>query len=422
MTIPRFAGFLIALAATPAAHALQLGQAAAMSHRGEPLSARVELFGALPAGEKDALQVTLLPVFGAAPDALVSAGMRAALRTDASGVTYIALNSSMPLANTELEFRLQVGAGVDRLVRTYTLALAAPPPAPPALPARTRPRRASVAPRAVSTPTALPTAGNYGPVRSGQTLWKILVDHGLGGGDVAATMQDVVRQNPDAFVDGDPNRLRAGAMLNLPGAAEAPAAAEPEPAEASVVAAADAPTAPAVDADTAARLARLAERFAEIRARYEAQQAAARMESASPADAAPAASQAPSPEVESRAAAPVDTSGTQSPAPRPKAAPAPQASAPVEPTQVTDGVPWLALALCGLLVVALAVFGVRRWRTRAQGAASSREVRDADLVKLAEIAQKTGKRLELEDELRRNIGGKGRASEAPRGLSRVASL
>ena len=422
MTIPRFAGFLIALAATPAAHALQLGQGAAMSHRGEPLSARVELFGALPAGEKDALQVTLLPVFGAAPDALVSAGVRAALRTDASGVTYIALNSSMPLANTELEFRLQVSAGVDRLVRTYTLALAAPPPAPIALPARTRPRRASVAPRAVRAPTALPTAGNYGPVRSGQTLWKILVDHGLGGGDVAATMQDVVRQNPDAFIDGDPNRLRAGAMLNLPGAAEAPAAAEPEPAEASVVAAADAPAAPAVDAETAARLARLAERFAEIRARYEAQQAAAQMESASPADAAPAASPAPSPEVESRAAAPVDTAVKQSPAPRPKAAPAPQASAPVEPTQVTDGVPWLALALCGLLIVALAVYGARRWRARAQGAASSREVRDADLVKLAEIAQKTGKRLELEDELRRNIGGKGRASEAPRGLSRVASL
>ncbi len=166
MTIPRFAGFLIALAATPVAHALQLGQAAALSHRGEPLSARIELFGALPASASDAPQVALLPVFGAAPDALDGAGVSAALRTDASGVTYVALTSSTPLASADLEFRLQVGAGVDSLVRTYTLAIPAPPPAPLALPVRARPRRASVAPRPVSMPTALPTAGNYA-VRSG---------------------------------------------------------------------------------------------------------------------------------------------------------------------------------------------------------------------------------------------------------------
>ncbi|MGE0861291.1 MAG: FimV family protein [Gammaproteobacteria bacterium] len=422
MTIPRFAGFLIALAATPVAHALQLGQATTVSHRGEPLSARVELFGALPAGANDAPRVALLPVFGAAPDSLDGVGVRAALRTDASGVTYVELTSSAPLASTELAFRLQVGAGVDSLVRTYTLALPAPPPTPLTLPARTRPRRASVAPRAVSTPTVLPTAGNYGPVRSGQTLWQILVDHGLAGGDVAATMRDVVRQNPDAFVGGDANKLRAGAMLNLPGAAQTPAPAEPASVAPTAVPAADTPPSPAVDADTAARLARLAERFAEIRARYEAQQAAARAVSSSAPEGASAAGPASESQVDAREAAPAAAQSTQAPAPRPKAAPAPRTSAPAEPSQVADGVPWLALALCGLLVLALAAFGVRRWRARGQGAALSLEIRNADQAKLAEIAQKTGKRVELEDELRRTIGGKGRANEAPRGLSRVASL
>ncbi|MEM9301245.1 MAG: hypothetical protein AAGE01_04000 [Pseudomonadota bacterium] len=59
----------------------------------------------------------------------------------------------------------------------------------------------------------------YGPVRSGQTLYGIAEELAAGTGTGIDDMADAIyRLNPDAFLRGNRNRLRAGARLVLPGA------------------------------------------------------------------------------------------------------------------------------------------------------------------------------------------------------------
>lgn len=105
--------------------------------------------------------------------------------------------------------------------------VAAPAPAPapvhptPAPAPETHVAKAAPAPKAESKPTASQApAGSY-HVRTGDTLAGIAGQ--LGGGQADSldqAMLAVLRANPEAFVDGNINRLKAGAVLRTPTADE----------------------------------------------------------------------------------------------------------------------------------------------------------------------------------------------------------
>jgi len=65
-----------------------------------------------------------------------------------------------------------------------------------------------------------PTAGSRYTVRRDQTLWDIASRARPAGASVHQTMLDIQRLNPDAFINGNINRIKAGYIINLPAAAD----------------------------------------------------------------------------------------------------------------------------------------------------------------------------------------------------------
>jgi FimV-like protein len=65
---------------------------------------------------------------------------------------------------------------------------------------------------------AQPAAGSeYGPVRSGETLWAIASDWSRGSGlNINRVMIAIQRENPDAFLRDNINLLKRGAILRMP--------------------------------------------------------------------------------------------------------------------------------------------------------------------------------------------------------------
>ena len=95
----------------------------------------------------------------------------------------------------------------------------------------------------------------YGPIGPYDTLWSIARRVRPGQATVEQTMAALVRLNPNAFIDGDRNRIRGGMILDVPTEGEAmgtaPASPGPPPPEAEIP---DPAPAPSIEAppDTAA--------------------------------------------------------------------------------------------------------------------------------------------------------------------------
>ena len=271
MTIPRITSLLIMLALGHDARALQMGQISSVSVRGQPLTARVTLYGMSPTTNAD-LSAELLPAFGAPADSLSNLDMHARIESNERGVQAIVITSGQAYELAMLAVRVRLWDGAHAMLRYYELNIPAAPTPRAARSARqVRASSAPIAPRTVthralddtSTMMGSLTSGNYGPVRTGQSLWSILQETRLAHGDNRVLMHDIVAANPQAFVGADPTRLRVGAMLQLPGGT--PIANTAPATVTNRVARVDKDV---TDAKTAARLDRLAVQFAEIRARY----------------------------------------------------------------------------------------------------------------------------------------------------------
>ena len=414
MTIPRITTLLMMLTLGGEAMALQLGQISSQSSRGQPLAARITLYGAAP-GKSAALTVEVAAEFGASEDAFTKLGVHAKIANDVSGERYITLASSAAIELAQLAFRVRLTDGSLALVRRYALTMSAGP----------TPRLASSFSRTV--PASITPNANYGPVRAGQSLWRILEKMGLARGATGTLMRTIVAANPAAFVGGDPTRLRVGAMLRLPdttGIAQA--------ARATVVTAA--PRAAVNtnpiggDAALAARLDRLKRRFASIRAQYADQKN-------SPAPQSEVLNQAVAPGQNQAAVTPVTQRTEKAPATlaRTKAVaktlPLPPSIAVIKPKPAAQSVSNIVIDLAatrgnyataktlllvgggalGIALVTLAFQMKRRWRGRRADAS----VRSADRDRVAEIARKSEKRVQLEGEVKRMIAGRRAATEDP---------
>lgn len=237
------------------AQAAGLGRLNVQSGLGQPLRAEVEITSESP-DELQSLQVKL-----ASPEAFKQAGLelnsallgiQVAVERIGTNRAVVRLSSAQPLNEPYIDLLLELVWSSGRLVREYTFlldppelrlgrapeptppAVAAPKPAPASKPAvAVQPAPAPVAP-APAKPGAAPVAtakpagesADY-TVKRGDTLSKIADQMRPEGVTLDQMLVSLFRDNPQAFI-GNMNRLKTGAVLRAPDAAQAAGVAPAE--------------------------------------------------------------------------------------------------------------------------------------------------------------------------------------------------
>jgi pilus assembly protein FimV len=258
-----------ALCAAPSAWALSLGRLTVQSALGEGLRAEIDVTSLTP-DEASNLRVRV-----AAPDAYRIAGVdynpvlpatTVTLQRRADGTPFLRITSDRSVQEPFVDVILEISWSSGRLLREYTLLFdppatarapsapapaiaAAPPPAPMAeapmpapaapisapTPAPTAPAAALApatrgeAPTRSSRPAAPPTPVAAAParaasgtpqaeykVKAGDTLYSIASKVQPGGASLDQMLVGLFRGNPQAFSGDNMNRLRSGAVLDVP--------------------------------------------------------------------------------------------------------------------------------------------------------------------------------------------------------------
>ena len=249
------------LAGNPA-HALGLGRITVQSALGEALRAEIDV------PEITVEEAASLRVGVASADAFKAAGLeytaavvgvQVSLQKRPDGRYFLRLSSSRPVSEPFVDLILEASWASGRVVRDYTMLFdppnlrqaaatpvaptapvfsrpAAPPAAgtasPPSYPSTPPPAQAAVrsAPAVKAQPQpAAPKVSRAAPATSGQ---KVAVKPGDTAGKIAAQNKPasisldqmlvaLLKSNPDAFIGGNVNRLKSGAVLDIPGADEA---------------------------------------------------------------------------------------------------------------------------------------------------------------------------------------------------------
>lgn len=243
--------------------ALGLGSITVQSALGEPLNAEIDIV------EINAEEAASLKAGVASADAFKAAGLdynaamtdvRVSLAKRANGRSYLRLTSTRPVTEPFVDLILETSWSAGRIVRDYTMLFDPPgsrpsglagstvapvapvvslplplsPPVaaitiiPPAAPA------ARIAPVTKVVPTAPKTpAGNRQvTVKPNDTAGKIAAQNRPDGLSLDQMLVALLRNNPDAFIGGNVNRIKAGSVLNVPGQNELAATA---PADASQI-------------------------------------------------------------------------------------------------------------------------------------------------------------------------------------------
>lgn len=250
--------------------ALGLGEITLHSALSQPLDAEIELFDVGDLTAED-MRVRLAPaeVFSrSGVDRLYFFNDLRFTPLLRGGKSVIRVVSTQPVREPYLNFIVEVVRPNGQLYREYTVLL--DPPSSAAYRSLAAPAASTVpvsAPKVTraeavepTRPAVLPAAqqGNRYSVVSGDSLWKIAERLAAEAGQVTpqSLMLDLHMLNPQAFINGDINRLRAGAQLLLPdslASAAAPAIAE-TPLAAAVVPATDAATNDQLPVDPPAEL------------------------------------------------------------------------------------------------------------------------------------------------------------------------
>lgn len=245
----------VALLATEPAAALGLGRITVQTVLGEPLRAEIEITSLSPE-EAASLRPRI-----ASPEAFRAAGVefsqmlvgaQLTLQRRSSGQVYLLLVTTRAAQEPFVDVVLDLSWSTGRLVREYTMlvdpapvtARAAPAPAQqparfapvpaatpaPAVAAAPAPRPAPVAqasppaPRPIASAPAA-SAGSPAPtaaveevrVRRGDTLWGIAERVRHPSVSLDQMLVALYRANPEAFMGDNMNRMRAGAVLRVPG-------------------------------------------------------------------------------------------------------------------------------------------------------------------------------------------------------------
>lgn len=254
------AAILACLSATDV-HALALGRLTVQSALGETLRAEIEV------PEINAEEAASLRASVASPDAFRSAGLeynsaltnlQVSLQRRADGRAYLRLTSDRAVNDPFVDLILEASWASGRIVRDYTLlfdppslrqgsapspqaAQVSPVPAP-ARPASPPAAAASPAPAPAAAPAVRPATtvrtvpaaaaprapepsgdGKRVTVQAGDTAGRIASANKPASVSLDQMLVALLQANPDAFIGGNVNRLRAGAVLDLPTEQEAAA-------------------------------------------------------------------------------------------------------------------------------------------------------------------------------------------------------
>ncbi len=225
MLSKRIASLLVAWAAIGSgpSFGLGLGEITLQSALNEPLKAQIRLRGVGDLGPEQII-VRLAPSADferSGIERLYSlTEMQFEVKLDRSGDGEVYLRTDQPVREPYLDFLLEVRWPSGRVLREYTVLLDLPTysaaSAPPADVSAPRvPARPSVTPR--SDGGGAWSSGSSYDVKPGDTLWGIARRSRADGVSVQQMLEALHRENPEAFAGGDINRLRAGAVLRIPG-------------------------------------------------------------------------------------------------------------------------------------------------------------------------------------------------------------
>jgi pilus assembly protein FimV len=259
----------IGLAQMGDAQALALGRIVVQSALGEPLRAEIDVPD-INTEEAASLRVGL-----ASSEAFRAAGMdfnpalsslQISLQRRANGSAYLRLSSARPVNEPFVDIIVEANWASGRIVRDYTLLLdpphmraaapvatlpaavsapteppaqapAAPQsnpvpppalaiPAQPAAPVTAAAARTPAAPTTTPAPDAKPAPATEAPntqlvVRAGETAGRIAAGNRAPNVSLDQMLVALLRANPNAFISGNVNLIKAGSVLNLPSEANA---------------------------------------------------------------------------------------------------------------------------------------------------------------------------------------------------------
>ena len=206
--------------------ALGLGEIRLNSSLNEPLDAEIPLINLGELSEAEIIAgLASATDFGSAgvdrEPILTSLVFR--LDVTAAGGPVLRVLSSKPIREPYLDFLVDVQWPSGRVLREYTLLLDLPVYAGGSAkkkldPPLSRPARApaqSAPPLQVQPQQPVVASDQEYVVRDGDTLWRIASSLGAGA-DVHEKMAGIYQLNPGAFINGDMNLLKRGAVLRLP--------------------------------------------------------------------------------------------------------------------------------------------------------------------------------------------------------------
>lgn len=230
------------------AQALSLGRLSVQSALGEPLRAEVAITD-ITADEAASLKATLAP-----PEAFKVAGieynsnltnLRIVFEQRGDGRAALVLTTTKPVTEPFLDLILEANWANGKISRDYTLLLdpptlkaeaarsgpAVPQPVVPFVTPDTRPARRgtpslAVTPKLQPRPSRVPTpkqaaAPKQVVVKPGDTAGRIAAATKPAAVSLDQMLVAMLNANPDAFIDNNVNRLRAGAVLNVPSRSQA---------------------------------------------------------------------------------------------------------------------------------------------------------------------------------------------------------
>jgi len=240
------AAVLALLGASFDAQAVALGAVKVNSALGEPLRAEIEV-PQISSEEAASFQAAV-----ASPQAFRTAGVeytsalagaRVSLHRRPNGQAYLRLISDRPVNEPFLGVVIEAHWATGSIVRDYTMlvdppgraapapvAVTAPQATPPvqtapsvsAAPRQPLPRPAEAArPVRRAEPAAPAGDGAQVTVQRGDTAYGIVSTHAVDGVSLDQMLIALLRANPGAFIGGNVNRMRAGAVLDLPTAEQA---------------------------------------------------------------------------------------------------------------------------------------------------------------------------------------------------------
>ncbi|MBK5205289.1 MAG: fimbrial protein FimV [Polaromonas sp.] len=237
------------------AHALALGRITVQSALGEPLRAEIDIAD-ITADEASSLKAGVAPAetFKAAglEYSTVAAGLEVQLQRRADGRSYLRLSSNRPVTEPFVDLILQAHWSTGRITRDYTMLFdppnlrsgsadvavaptapilsrpAAPSAVPPARamtptpyspprPPAARPAPVAKAPVAQASPAEKAPASNKQlTVKTGDTAGRIAAQNKPASVSLDQMLVALLRSNPDAFIGGNVNLIKSGAVLEIP--------------------------------------------------------------------------------------------------------------------------------------------------------------------------------------------------------------